>query len=197
MKGDYFIYENSRDERPWKYITVSLRITLFKLSSIFSMESSQPDGQIENGDRRFVQVCPTWQGHIARGTASTNLDGNVHNLGTWFQANIDENGWIWGSVSFLQGCDGGGTVRATDESEQLRGCTEDILAGAPETALATKGSGAKVLDRVVGEGASVPAEDWMLEKCSIEQVYIQAGGYNPVIKSENGVLEWVFSQGKF
>lgn len=100
-------------------------------------------------------------------------------------------------MSFLQGSDGGGSVSTTDDSGQTRGCTSDVLAGAPENALATKGSGAKVLDKIIGDGASAASEGWMLNKCSPEQVYMQAEGGNPVIKSDNGRLEWVFEKGKF
>ncbi|KAH6645257.1 hypothetical protein BKA67DRAFT_669353 [Truncatella angustata] len=173
IRGDYFLYENSRDERPWKYIT------------------------IDDGARRFVQVCATWEGHIVRGTAAVNLDGKVHNLGTWAVSSVDPKGVIWGGLSFLQGSDGGGAVRSTDGSGQQRGCTVDVLSGAPDSALATKGSGAKVLDKVVGEGASVTAEIWMVEKCNMDDVYMQERGPNPVIKSDNGRFEWVFSQGRF
>ncbi|KAK9770381.1 hypothetical protein SCAR479_12950 [Seiridium cardinale] len=173
VEGDYFVYENSRDEHPWKYIT------------------------IDNGTRSFVQVCPSWQGHIARGTPIVNLDGKMHNLGTWAAASLDNNGAMWGALSFLQGSDGGGSIKTTDGSGRQHECTVDLLDGAPDSALATKGSGAMVLNKVVGEGASEAAMSWMLSKCSVDDVYVQEKGPNPVIKSENGRLEWVFTKGRF
>jgi hypothetical protein len=35
VKGDYFVYENSRDERPWKYITVCLKSKRVILITVF------------------------------------------------------------------------------------------------------------------------------------------------------------------
>ncbi|KAF3017816.1 hypothetical protein E8E14_010575 [Neopestalotiopsis sp. 37M] len=171
--GDYFIYENSHDQLPWKYIT------------------------IENGTRGFVQVCSTFQGHVARGTTSINLDNTVHNLGTWAVANIDATGAAWGAISFLQGSDGGAGVATTDGSNERRECVVDLLNGAPDAALTAKGSGVKVLNKVVGDGASVDAMNWLLAKCRADQVYIEDPGPNPVIKSVNGRLDFVFSQGRF
>ncbi|KAK6200771.1 hypothetical protein LQW54_009575 [Pestalotiopsis sp. IQ-011] len=173
VKGDYFIYENSRDNHPWKYIT------------------------IDNGARSFIQICSTFQGHVVRGTTATNLDNKVHNLSTWAVANVDAAGAVWGAISFLEGSDGGGSVRATDGTQQRRECVADVLDGAPAAALAPKGSGAMVLNKVVGEGASVDAMHWMLAKCSADQVYMEEPGPNPVIKSDNGRLEFIFSQGRF
>ncbi|ETS73203.1 hypothetical protein PFICI_15148 [Pestalotiopsis fici W106-1] len=173
IKGDYFIYENSRDEHPWKYIT------------------------IDAGVRSFVQVCSTFQGHIVRGAASINLDNSAHNLGTWAVANIDTTGAAWGAISFLQGSDGGGSVASTDGTRQTRECTVDVLDGAPDAALVAKGSGVKVLNKVVGDGASVEAMHWMLAKCRVDQIYIEEPGPNPVIKSGNGRLEFVFFKGRF
>jgi hypothetical protein len=111
--------------------------------------------QIENGTRGFVQVCSTFQGHVARGTTSINLDNTVHNLGTWAVANIDATGAAWGAISFLQGSDGGAGVATTDGSNERRECVVDLLNGAPDAALTAKGSGVKVLNKVVGDGASV------------------------------------------
>jgi hypothetical protein len=144
-----------------------------------------------------VQVCPTWQGHIIRGILAANLDGNAHSLGTWATGSMDAGGSMWGGLSFLQGSDGGGSVGSTDGSRQQRGCTADVLAGAPDAALASKASGARVLGKVVGDGADAAAKDWMLRACSADEVYIQENGQSPVIKSANGRLEWVFTKGKF
>ncbi|KAI1364508.1 hypothetical protein F5Y08DRAFT_353554 [Xylaria arbuscula] len=169
----YFLYENSRDTHPWKYLSVV------------------PFGTA------FVSVCPTWQGRIVRGTTETNLDGKSHNLGTWFTSSVAPNGWMWGGISFLEGCDGGGAVESTDGSNVTRACYKDLLTGAPSSALAAKDTGTKVLGKLVGSAPNEAARDWELGKCSEKEVWINRGSSEgPVIKSSNGRLFFVFHKGR-
>ncbi|KAI1352798.1 hypothetical protein F5Y01DRAFT_324060 [Xylaria sp. FL0043] len=170
--GNYFLYENSRDEHPWKSISI-------------------PEGKTA-----FVSVCNTWQGRVVRGNNQTNLDGKVHNLGTWFQSNVASNGWMWGAVSFLQGCDGAGSVASTDDSKVVRLCYEDLLTGAPSSSLTAKETGTKVLSKVVGDTPNQSAKDWELSKCNASQVFIDESNDGPIIKSTNGRLEFIFWKGK-
>ncbi|KAI1188488.1 hypothetical protein F5B17DRAFT_439593 [Nemania serpens] len=167
----YFLYENSRDEHPWKYLSIPI------------------------GTTAFVSVCKTWQGRVVRGTPEVNLDGQVHNLGTWFASSIGPNGWMWGDISFQEGCDGGGSVAATDWSYGIRLCYEDLLTGAPPAALATKQTGTKVLAKTVGDKPNQAARDWELSKCSPSQMWINGNIDGPVIKSTNGRLEFLFHGG--
>ncbi|TGJ82174.1 hypothetical protein E0Z10_g6591 [Xylaria hypoxylon] len=169
---NYFLYENSRDEHPWKYLS------------------------LPTGATAFVSVCGTWQGRVVRGIPKINLDGKVHNLGTWFKSSVAPNGWMWGDISFLEGCDGGGSIATTDGSNVSRECYEDLLAGAPSSALATKETGTKVLAKLVGDTPNQVAKDWELSKCSTGEIWIDGGNSGPVIKSTNGRLEFVFYKGK-
>ncbi|KAI1427524.1 hypothetical protein F5Y12DRAFT_712058 [Xylaria sp. FL1777] len=171
-EAKYFLYENSRDEHPWKYLS------------------------IPQGHTAFVSVCDTWQGRIVRGTPEINLDGKVHNLGTWFASSIGPNGWMWGDISFLEGCDGGGSVASTDFSYDVRECFEDLLTGAPSSALATKETGTKVLGKLVGDAPNQEANHWELSKCSADNVWINGSDYRPIIKSTNGRLQFIFFKGQ-
>ncbi|KAI0415157.1 hypothetical protein F5X98DRAFT_389311 [Xylaria grammica] len=171
-EATYFLYENSRDEHPWKYIS------------------------LRKGTVAFVSVCETWQGRVVRGTPEINLDGKVHNLGTWFKSSIAPNGWMWGDISFLEGCDGGGGVASTDGSNVTRECNETLLAGAPSSALATKETGTQVLAKLVGNTPNQVAKEWELSKCSMDEVWIDGSNSAPVIKSTNGRLRFIFYQGK-
>ncbi|KAI1341887.1 hypothetical protein F5Y15DRAFT_350716 [Xylariaceae sp. FL0016] len=168
----YFLYENGRDDHPWKYANV-------------------PQGQ-----RFFIQVCSTWQGRIVRGTAKVNLDGQTHLLGSWFENNVDQDGAMWGDISFLEGCDGGGSITATDGSNVTRSCMQDMLAGAPSDALAQKQTGTNVIDKIVGDAANSAAKDWDLKKCSADAVWIDNANSKPAIKSTNGRFDYVFYKGK-
>ncbi|KAI0432278.1 hypothetical protein F5Y09DRAFT_353764 [Xylaria sp. FL1042] len=168
---NYFLYENSRDDHPWKYVMVSHTV--------------------------FVSVCNTWQGRVVRGNPQTNMDGKIHNLGTWFQSNLDQNGWMWGAISFLQGCDGGGSVETSTEPKVVRLCAaDDLLTGAPSSALTAKETGTKVLAKVVGDTPNQAAKDWELSKCNTSQIWISDANSGPVIKSTDGRLAFTFWKGK-
>ncbi|KAH9893675.1 hypothetical protein F4778DRAFT_784169 [Xylariomycetidae sp. FL2044] len=169
----YFFVENSRDEAPWKYLTIA------------------------QGARVFVSVCETWQGHIIRGTVPVMTDGKSHNLGTWLESNVDLQGVMWGDVSFLEGCDGGARVAATDGSGVARQClVDDLLSGAPEAALATKDTGGRILDKLVSGTANGAARDWELSKCSPNDVWIIPENSSPVISSQNGRFDITFYRGR-
>ncbi|KAI0116390.1 hypothetical protein GGR51DRAFT_315779 [Nemania sp. FL0031] len=168
----YFLYENSRDQHPWKYLSLPV------------------------GATAFVSVCNTWQGRVVRGIPEVNLDGEVHNLGTWFKSSIGPNGSIWGDISFLEGCDGGGSVAATDGSDLLRKCYADLLTGVPPSALAAKQTGTKILAKLVGDTPNQAAKDWELSQCSADEVWINDNINGPVIQSGNGRLKFVFYKGK-
>ncbi|KAI8623541.1 hypothetical protein F5Y19DRAFT_371469 [Xylariaceae sp. FL1651] len=168
----YFLYENSRDEHPWKYLS------------------------IPQGGRAFVSVCNTWQGRVVRGLPSINTDNKAHNLGTWFKSSIGLDGIMWGDISFLEGCDGGGSVTATDGSNVTRECLQDMLTGAPSTALTTKDTGSRIISKLVGVRNNEPAKSWELSKCSGDAIWMDTGNSSPVINSSNGRLEFVFYKGR-
>ncbi|KAJ8124063.1 hypothetical protein O1611_g9449 [Lasiodiplodia mahajangana] len=168
----YFLYENSRDQHPWKYLSLPV------------------------GATAFVSVCSTWQGRVVRGTPEVNLDGKVHNLGTWFKSSMGPNGSIWGDISFLEGCDGGGSVATTDGSDLIRECYADLLTDAPSSALAAKQTGTKILAKLIGDTPNQAAKDWELSQCKADEVWINDSINGPVIQSTNGRLKFVFYRGK-
>ncbi|KAI1492051.1 hypothetical protein F5X96DRAFT_692449 [Biscogniauxia mediterranea] len=180
----YFLYENSRDEHPWKYLT------------------------IPRGTRAFMQVCPTFQGRVVRGTAAVALvDGSsattLRAPRTWVEFSLSGGGAVaWGDVSFLEGCDGGARLAATDGSGLARGCAAPgLLSGAPADALAPSAAGthlvlAAVVDKPAGGGppANRAARAWLNAQCDPDQVYIQDGNH-AIISSADGRLDVVFMYG--
>jgi hypothetical protein len=118
-------------------------------------------------------------------------------FGTFFSSAIAPNGGIYGDISFLRGCDGGGKITATDGSEMTRECLADLLNGAPESALGTKDTGSKILDQIIGDKPNGAAKDWELSKCDPNEVWINPDNNGrPVMASQNGRLELVFYKGR-
>ncbi|KAI5928369.1 hypothetical protein F4810DRAFT_705311 [Camillea tinctor] len=171
----YFLYENSRDWHPWKYLTIS------------------------RGTRAFMQVCPTFQGRVVRGTSRALLDGAAHTLGTWVEFSLS-GGTAWGDISFLEGCDGGVRLATTDGSGLARGCSApELLSGAPADALVRNAAGnlvlAAVVDAPAGDRpANRAAHAWLNERCDTDQVYVQDGN-QAIISSANGRFDVVFTCG--
>jgi hypothetical protein len=153
--------------------------------------------KVPKGGRAFVSVCPTWQGRIVRGIPSLNTDGKAHGLGTWFESAVSiGDGWMWAGISFIEGCDGGGSVSATDGTNVTHGCVEDLLTGAPSSALVIKDTGTKALGSLVGPAPNGPARNWELSKCSPDSVWIDSSNSHPIVVSKNGKMELVFHKGK-
>ncbi|KAI1312712.1 hypothetical protein F5Y03DRAFT_196417 [Xylaria venustula] len=103
---------------------------------------------------------------------------------------------MWGDISLLEGCDGAGSVASTDGSNVVRKCYEDLLTGAPSSALTGKETGTMVLAKLVGDSPNEVARDWELSKCSSGEVWINGTESGPVIKSTNGRLKFDFYKGK-
>ncbi|KAI0597656.1 hypothetical protein F4775DRAFT_602078 [Biscogniauxia sp. FL1348] len=171
----YFLYENSRDQHPWKYLT------------------------IPQGTRAFIQVCPTFQGRVVRGTAALaqrSGEGAARAPRTWVEFSLSGGGAVaWGDISFLEGCDGGARLAATDGSGVGRACAAPgLLSGAPAEALAPSAAGHLVLAPLVGPPANRAARAWLNAQCDPDQVYIQDGN-RAVISSADGRLDVVFTYG--
>ncbi|KAH9884552.1 hypothetical protein F4778DRAFT_787660 [Xylariomycetidae sp. FL2044] len=169
----YFVYENLRDTHPWKYLDVP------------------------QGNRAFVQLCPTFQGRIVRGTPAFELNGQADDLGTWIEITIS-GGTAWGDISFLQGADGGARLTATDGSAWARECvTENLLSGAPAEALVRDVDGNLVVDVVEDKpwrAGNRAARTWLESRCLALEVFIHPGNV-AVISSANGRFEILFTGG--
>ncbi|KAI1335161.1 hypothetical protein F5Y15DRAFT_428462 [Xylariaceae sp. FL0016] len=172
--AQYFLYENSRDQKPWKFLS------------------------IPQGTCAFVQVCDTFQGRIVRGNVAVNLDGQSHTLGTWVEFSVTD-GTVWGDISFLEGSDGGAIIVATDGSGVSRGCEADLLTGAPADALRINNGGNAVVDTVVDKpwrAGNAAAKQWLLQQCgsTSDQVYLAEPNHS-IISSANARFEVVFVDG--
>ncbi|CAJ2506928.1 Uu.00g081140.m01.CDS01 [Anthostomella pinea] len=168
----YFLYENSRDEHPWKYL------------------------DIPQGTRAFLQVCPTFQGRMVRGTVAVNTNNMPHMLGTWIEFSI-VGGTIWGDISFLEGSDGGALMATTDGSGLVRECVVDLLTAAPSHVLRVNDAGVAVVDTVVDKpwrATNHAARAWLNARCDENQIYIQEPN-QAIIASSDGRFEVMMVDG--
>ncbi|OIW34232.1 hypothetical protein CONLIGDRAFT_650810 [Coniochaeta ligniaria NRRL 30616] len=160
----YFLYENSRDTHPWKYALLN------------------------PGTEVFISLCPTFAGRLVRGNPTFNLDGKVHNLGTWVELSLEgppsANGWA--DVSLLEGCDGAATIAAMDNSGVSTGFAGDLITGAPVAVLRSKDDRSPAIAKTVGEGASDAAMDYELSLLDPMKNASIVDQYKPAIKSQTG-----------
>ncbi|KAH9906195.1 hypothetical protein F4778DRAFT_778587 [Xylariomycetidae sp. FL2044] len=173
----YFIYQNSCDEAPYKYITVA------------------------KNQSKFVSLPELFQGRVVRGTEKVMLDGKPHTLGTWAELSFDEQGQGWGDISLIRGCDGAAEV--VDLASKLRqGFTVDLLSDAPESILAKKDSGAMAITHTEGDGGSPILEpiSYLWGKlASYNKAYLDDEEHSkpyPVIMSTTKQFEFIFYPGR-
>lgn len=125
---------------------------------------------------------------MVRGNPAYNLDGGVHNLGTWVELSLEgpPSAAAWGDISLLQGCDGAATVAAMDGSGISTGFTQDMITGAPAVVLMTKADGSVAIAKTVGEGANEAAREYELSLLDPMKNASIIAQYTPVIESRNG-----------
>ena len=167
----YYIYANSCDYIPYKYIWIA------------------------GGATEFVSLYAGFQGRITRGTDAINLAGIPQLLGTWFEFSWDASGVIWGDVSLIRGCDGGVLMWSTDGSGAWKGFTQDILSNAPVGAWAEKPDGTWVLAPTEGPTADTITLNYELGAVGAEYAYIDDSHGSPVISSANGRFGVYFDPG--
>lgn len=167
----FYIYANSCDYIPYKYIWIA------------------------GGSTEFVSLYAGFQGRVTRGTDAMNLAGSPQLLGTWFEISWDSNGAIWGDVSLIRGCDGGVLIWSTDGSGSWKGFTQDILANAPSGAWAQKSDGTWVLAPTEGDAAGLTTDAYELTAVGPEYAYIDDAHGNPTISSSNGRFGVYFDPG--
>ncbi|KAI1465514.1 uncharacterized protein F4812DRAFT_439074 [Daldinia caldariorum] len=159
----YFVYENSCDSIPLKYVTVNA------------------------GETKFVALPALFQGRIVRGT-DANLDGQPHLLGTWLELGFDGTGKAYGDVSLIRGCDGPVTLAADDGTGVSTGFDDpSVLADAPEGVFQLASDGSKVIEATEGLLSAVvdAARDYLASKIGYDKAYIDDYHGNPVICSSN------------
>ncbi|KAK6949518.1 hypothetical protein Daesc_009600 [Daldinia eschscholtzii] len=159
----YFVYENSCDSIPLKYVTV------------------------DAGKSKFVALPALFQGRIVRGT-DANLDGQPHLLGTWLEIGLDGTGKGYGDVSLIRGCDGAVTL-ATDDGTGVSTGFDDpsVLADAPDGVFELGSDGSKVIEATEGLLSVVvdAVRDYLASKLGYDKAYIDDYHGNPVICSSN------------
>lgn len=172
----FFVYQNTCECVPFRYITI-------------------PANQ-----ERFLAFDPLFQGRIVRGTPEVNLNGVPHLLGTWMEFSWDAQGWVWGDVSLIKGCDGAVDVTALDGSGVATGFSTDVLNGAPIGAYKKKGSGAQVIMETENlSNAAIINEvprNWLASKLGYSKAYIDDHHGNPDICSTNGRFHVNFYPGR-
>ncbi|KAI1636478.1 hypothetical protein F4809DRAFT_381671 [Biscogniauxia mediterranea] len=172
----YFLYQNSCDCVPYKYITIEANCT------------------------SFVALSTGFQGRIVRGTTEMNLDGNSHLLGTWVEVNIGSDGVAWGNISLIKGCDGAAAIAALDGTAVSTGFDEWLLDGAPDDAYEAKDDGVKVIKQTEAlDNANTiiyASRDYLAGKLGYTKAYVDDHHGNPVICSSNGRMAITFYKGR-
>ena len=145
--------------------------------------------QLRPGESVFVSVCDTFAGRVVRGNPNFNLDCMINsNLGTWIELSWE---WrpstkSWGDVSLLEGCDGAAVLLATDRSGSSTGFSDNILAGAPFSALSNKPDGSLALAKTVGKTANYVALQYELGILDPRTQAFIIQTSKPVIATSNG-----------
>lgn len=147
----------------------------------------------------FISFCPTFQGRLVRGNPQYNLDGKVHNLGTWVELSLEgpPSTRAWGDISLLEGCDGAATVAATDNSNVTTGFTQDMITGAPAAVMRAKDDGSPAIAKTVGQFASDAARDYELSLLDPMKNASIIDQYKPTIKTDNGRFEVTMYRGTY
>ncbi|KAK7999679.1 hypothetical protein PG990_012279 [Apiospora arundinis] len=160
----FYIYHNSCDYVPWKYIW------------------------IDAGATQFVSLPDGFEGRVQRGVDSSMLSGSPQTLGTWFEISFDKNGVGWGDTSLIRGCDGAALLWSLDGSGAWKGFTQYVLEGAPSGSYDMKNDGQWVIKYTEnGDGSinTIP-RDWLISQIGTDLAYVDDYHGNPVIASGNG-----------
>ncbi|KAM7218075.1 hypothetical protein V8F06_006610 [Rhypophila decipiens] len=159
----FYVYHNSCDGSPYKYIWIA------------------------PGETRFVSLPALFEGRIIRGEDYL-LNGKPQLLATWFEFNIDQYNVAWGDVSSIRGTDGAVLMWSEDGSGAWKGWDWWILDGAPIEAYAQKASGPWVLKWTVNNDHSInrAVRDYLMRTVGADRIYVDDDHGNPVISSRNG-----------
>lgn len=171
----FYIYHNSCDKVPWKYIW------------------------IEAGKTQFVSFPERFEGRIQRGVDQFMLNGQPQTLGSWFEISWDKYNVGWADVSLIRGCDGGILTWALDnQGDKWKGFTQWILDGAPEGSYDMKNDGQWVIKATEGVNAAINTipRDWDMQKVGAEYVYVDDSHGSPVISSNNARFGTYWPEGR-
>lgn len=170
----FYIYHNSCDSVPWKYIW------------------------IEKGKTQWVSFPDNFEGRIQRGVDQYMLNGSPQPLGSWMELSWDQYGTGWADVSLIRGCDGGVLVWDPSDGNKWKGFTQWILDGAPNGSYDMKNDGQWVIKATEGANAVVNTipRDWDMQKVGADYVYVDDDHAKPVISSGNGRWATFWPEGR-
>jgi hypothetical protein len=170
----FYVYHNSCDQVPWKYIWIEANAT------------------------QFVSFPERFEGRIQRGVDQYMLNGQAQPLGSWFEVSWDKYNVGWADVSLIRGCDGAVLTWSLDGIDKWKGFTQWILDGAPYGAYDMKNDGQWVIKATEGENARINTipRDWDLEKVGAEYVYVDDDHGSPVISSNNARFGTYWPEGR-
>lgn len=170
----FYIYHNSCDQVPWKYIW------------------------IEKGKTQFVSFPERFEGRIQRGVDQYMLNGQAQPLGSWLEVSWDKYNVGWIDVSLIRGCDGAILTWSLDGVDKWKGFKQWILDGAPTGAYDMKNDGQWVIKATEGVNAVVNTipRDWDMEKVGAQFVYVDDDHGGPVISSNNARFGSYWPEGR-
>ncbi|KAH6660905.1 hypothetical protein BKA67DRAFT_590118 [Truncatella angustata] len=160
----FYIYHNSCDNVPYKYIWINA------------------------GETQFVSLPDMFEGRIVRGVDKYMLNGQPQLLATWFEITIDASGVMWTDVSVIRGCDGAVLLWGLDAAKGWSGFTQYILDGAPTGSYDMKNDGQWVLKYTENSDGSINTvvRDWYISQVGANYIFVDDDHYKPVISSQNG-----------
>ncbi|KAK8149420.1 hypothetical protein G3M48_007013 [Beauveria asiatica] len=164
----FYIFHNSCDGTPWKYIW------------------------IEAGKTQFVSIPAGFEGRIQRGVDAQMLNGQPHLLGSWLEFSYDSSDVGWIDVSLIRGCDGAILVWDTTNGDKWKGFTQWILDGAPNGSYDLKDDGQWVIKATEGPNGVVNTipRDWDQQQVGDQYAYIDDDHAKPVINGYRFGTYW-------
>lgn len=164
----FYIYHNSCDSIPWKYVW------------------------IEPGKTQFISFPALFEGRMQRGVDQYMLNGQAQPLGSWLEFNWDQYDVGWMDVSLIRGCDGAILTWDAGNGDSWKGFTQWILDGAPEGAYDMKNNGQWVIKATEGVNAVVNTipRDWDMQQVGAQYVYVDDDHGNPVFSAHRFGSYW-------
>ena len=170
----FYIYHNTCDNIPWKYISIAPNAT------------------------QFVSFPERWEGRVTRGVDSDMLNGQAQSIASWLEISWDVNNAGWIDVSLIRGCDGGILTWDLGNGNAWKGFTQDVLSGAPGDAFTNKPDGASVLMATENWDGSIntSVDNWLLQQVGPTNAYIDDHNGNPVFSAPGSRIGSYWPEGR-
>ncbi|KAF5020064.1 hypothetical protein F66182_7906 [Fusarium sp. NRRL 66182] len=186
----FMIYQNGIDFKPYRAMKVaySTLAMSFTLLIIFF--------EIPSNTTVFIDLttsCPTFAGRLVRG-ADINLDGRVHNLGTWAEVNWESYPLTYGGVSVIEGNDGPVVFQSEDPNIPVMGFDDDIILAAPNECKTIKDSGGVALKPTDKDGYDRATREFTKRTLDNQKVSVDKN-HTATVMSHNGRFKVTFFYG--